>query len=165
MQNNKVLKDVRYALRLRNKKLEKIFELGDIRISEDEIEKLLSKDKTREFLNCNNKYLHGFLNGLIKYYRGDGTEEMRRKRTRFVRITKINANNLVLKKIKVALSLRNEDVADIFKLGEIDITNSELNGIFRNERSRIYRKCGDKYLRKFLKGLIVYKRGNLTEEK
>ncbi|MDR1831647.1 MAG: DUF1456 family protein [Fusobacteriaceae bacterium] len=164
MQNNKVLKDVRYALKLRNKKLEKIFGLGDVKITEEEIEKLLSKDKTKDFLNCNNKYLHGFLNGLIRYYRGEGTEEMRRKRTRFVRITKINANNLVLKKLKVALSLRNEDVAGIFRMGEISVTNSELNGMFRNERSKIYRKCGDKYLRKFLKGLIVYKRG-MPEEK
>ncbi|MDR3259954.1 MAG: DUF1456 family protein [Fusobacteriaceae bacterium] len=164
MQNNKVLKDVRYALKLRNKKMEKIFKLGSIEITEDEVEKLLSREKTREFMNCNNKYLHGFLNGLIIYYRG-GSEENAKKISKFVKISKTNANNLVLKKLKVALSLKAEDISTIFKMGDIEVTNSEISGMLRGESSKIYRTCGDKYLRKFLRGLIAYKRGNVQTEK
>ena len=69
------------------------------------------------------------------------------------------SNNDILKKIRVALELRDEDVIKILKLVDFDITKSELNALYRKEDHANYKACGDQLLRNFLNGLVIYKRG------
>ncbi len=73
-------------------------------------------------------------------------------------------NNDILKKIRIALQLRNTDIIDILKLVNYKITESELSALFRNENSANYKECGDQVLRNFLNGLIIYKRGPMDKE-
>lgn len=68
-------------------------------------------------------------------------------------------NNDILKKLRVALSLKNTDIIDILKLVDFNITESELGAIFRADDHPNYKLCGDQLLRNFLNGLIIYKRG------
>jgi uncharacterized protein YehS (DUF1456 family) len=68
-------------------------------------------------------------------------------------------NNDILKKIRVALELKDEDIIHILKLSEFEISKSELNALFRKPDHPNYRECGDQLLRNFLNGLITYKRG------
>lgn len=68
-------------------------------------------------------------------------------------------NNDILKKIRVALELKDEDVVAILKLADFDITKSELNALYRKPDHANYKECGDQLLRNFLNGLITYKRG------
>lgn len=68
-------------------------------------------------------------------------------------------NNDILKKIRVALELRDDDIIEILKLNDFEITKSELNALFRKEDHQNYVPCGDQLLRNFLNGLITYKRG------
>lgn len=68
-------------------------------------------------------------------------------------------NNDILKKIRVALELKDEDVVKILKLADFDITKSELNALYRNPEHPNYKECGDQLLRNFLNGLIIFKRG------
>ncbi len=68
-------------------------------------------------------------------------------------------NNDILKKIRVALELRDDDIIEILKLNDFEITKSELNALFRKEDHPNYVPCGDQLLRNFLNGLITYKRG------
>lgn len=68
-------------------------------------------------------------------------------------------NNDILKKIRVALELRDDDIIEILKLNDFDITKSELNALFRKDDHPNYVPCGDQLLRNFLNGLITYKRG------
>lgn len=68
-------------------------------------------------------------------------------------------NNDILKKLRVALQLRSEDIIEILKLVDFRITESELNALFRAEDHPHFVKCGDQILRNFLNGLIIYKRG------
>ena len=68
-------------------------------------------------------------------------------------------NNDILKKIRVALELRDEDIIEILKLSEFDVTKSELSALFRKEDHPNYKECGDQLLRNFLNGLIIHKRG------
>lgn len=81
------------------------------------------------------------------------------------------SNNDILKKIRVALNLKDEDIIHILKLAEFDVTKSELGALFRKEDHPNYRPCGDQLLRNFLNGLIIYNRGpnpqqiNKTENK
>ncbi|PIK13583.1 DUF1456 family protein [Halobacteriovorax sp. JY17] len=69
-------------------------------------------------------------------------------------------NNDILKKLRVALSYRDEDIIEILKLVEFDISKSELGALFRSEDHPKYMDCGDQLLRNFLNGLIIKKRGH-----
>jgi len=74
-------------------------------------------------------------------------------------------NNDILKKLRVALHLRDEDIIQILKLVEFDITKSELSAVFRKDDHPNYKPCGDQLLRNFLNGLIIYMRGTNEGEK
>ncbi|MDB5012637.1 MAG: hypothetical protein JWQ25_839 [Daejeonella sp.] len=69
------------------------------------------------------------------------------------------SNNDVMKKLRVALKLNDDDIVKILLLADFTITKSELGAIFRNEDHPNFKPCGDQILRNFLNGLIIYKRG------
>ena len=67
-----------------------------------------------------------------------------------------------MKKLRVALYLRDTDIIEVLKLVNFPVSKSELAAIFRNEDHPNYVPCGDQLLRNFLNGLIIYKRGPKT---
>jgi len=71
-------------------------------------------------------------------------------------------NNDILKKLRVALKLRDEDIIEILMLVDFKVTKSEVNALFRTEDHPNYKECGDQLLRNFLNGLIIYMRGPAT---
>ena len=75
------------------------------------------------------------------------------------------SNNYIIKKLRVALALRNEDIIEILKLVDFDITKGSLGDLFRNEDHPGFVEAGDQLLRNFLNGLIIYKRGKLDDPK
>jgi uncharacterized protein YehS (DUF1456 family) len=75
------------------------------------------------------------------------------------------SNNDILKKLRVALHLRNSDIVEICKLVDFNITESELTALFRSDDHPKFKACGDQILRNFLNGLIIYKRGRLDDKK
>ncbi len=75
------------------------------------------------------------------------------------------SNNDILKKLRVALSLKNEDVIEILALADFNITKGALGDLFRNEDHPGYVEAGDQILRNFLNGLIIKNRGKLAEPK
>ena len=68
-------------------------------------------------------------------------------------------NNDILKKLRVALKLKNTDIIEILKLVDFRITESELGALFRKEDHPNYKECGDQILRNFLNGLVIHLRG------
>lgn len=68
-------------------------------------------------------------------------------------------NNDILKKIRVALKLRDDDIVGILKLVDFNISKSELNAFFRKDDHPKYMELQDQILRNFLNGLIIHKRG------
>jgi uncharacterized protein YehS (DUF1456 family) len=68
-------------------------------------------------------------------------------------------NNDILKKLRIALKLQDTDIIEILKLADFEVSNAELNALFRNSEHRNYKECGDQLLRRFLDGLIIKKRG------
>jgi uncharacterized protein YehS (DUF1456 family) len=68
-------------------------------------------------------------------------------------------NNDILKKLRVAHKLRNEDIIDILKLADFEISKGALGDLFRNEDQPGFEEAGDQILRKFLDGLIIRLRG------
>ena len=72
-------------------------------------------------------------------------------------------NNDILKKLRVALHLRNDEIIAILALVDFKVTASELGALFRKEGHEHYKPCGDQLLRNFLNGLIIHMRGPLAE--
>lgn len=73
------------------------------------------------------------------------------------------SNNDILKKLRVALKLKNDDIQNILLLANFNVSISELNAFFRNEDHPNYKECGDQILRNFLNGLIIHLRGPREE--
>ena len=73
-------------------------------------------------------------------------------------------NNDVLKKIRVALQLRDDDIIEILGLVDFRISKSELGAFFRKEGHPNYMELQDQILRNFLNGLVIYKRGPMEEK-
>jgi uncharacterized protein YehS (DUF1456 family) len=68
-------------------------------------------------------------------------------------------NNDILKKLRIALELKDTDILDILKLAEFELSKTELSALFRSPDHRNYKECGDQILRNFLNGLIIRNRG------
>ncbi|MBW6482230.1 MAG: DUF1456 family protein [Vicingaceae bacterium] len=75
------------------------------------------------------------------------------------------SNNDILKKIRVALKLRDDDIIKICALVDFKITKSELGALYRSEDHPKYMECGDQFLRNFLNGLIIHLRGPMPPKK
>ena len=74
-------------------------------------------------------------------------------------------NNDILKKLRIALKLRDEDIIQILNLAEFTVSKGEISALFRAEDHPNYKECGDQFLRNFLNGLIIYMRGPAGEDR
>ncbi len=74
-------------------------------------------------------------------------------------------NNDILKKLRIALELKDTDMIEILKLADFKISKTELNALFRHPDHRNYKECGDQVLRRFLNGLIIRNRGPRDRKK
>jgi len=151
MNNNDVLRQLRYALNMNDSTMIEIFKLADHEIGQTILTGLLKKEDEEGFVNCGDVVLGYFLDGLILYKRGK--KEMKPGETR--RSDSRLTNNIILKKLRIALELKEDDMLAVLKLAEVDISKSELSALFRKEGHKNYKECGDQFLRKFLKGLFI----------
>lgn len=69
------------------------------------------------------------------------------------------SNNDVLKKLRFAMNLKDEQMKDIFELGGGNASVSEVAAYLAKEDNSSFRECTDKNLEYFLDGLITFKRG------
>jgi len=74
-------------------------------------------------------------------------------------------NNDILKKLRVALQLRDDEIVEILQLVDFRISKSEIGSFFRNENHPNYKECGDQILRNFLNGLVIHFRGTKENPK
>ena len=153
MTNNDFLRRLRYALNIKDNVMVQIFKKGNVVLTREDVIDYLKKDIDEGFKKLNNNDLIAFLDGLIIQKRGkreDGTPVPQ------VKVTKNNLNNILLRKLRIALSFKSYDMIKIFKLGGVEISEGELSALFRSEDHKNYKECGDKYIRVFLKGLTEY---------
>ena len=64
-------------------------------------------------------------------------------------------NNIILRKMKIALNLKDQDIVDIFRVANMRVSKSEINAFFRDPKSPDFRWCKDQFLRNFLQGLVL----------
>ncbi|KYC90372.1 MULTISPECIES: YehS family protein [Heyndrickxia] len=166
MDNNDILIRLRYALELKNKEMAEIFRLGGIEVSVPEVVKILIKTydeedfENEDQIKCTHSMLDSFLNGLIIYKRGKQEPKPGQANPPEAPLkTSGNVNNLLLKKVKIALALTTEDMLDIFKQAGLRVSKAELGALLRKEGHKNYKECGDNFARNFLKGLAIRYRG------
>ncbi|MBP2099409.1 YehS family protein [Enterococcus rivorum] len=159
MNNNDILIRLRYALDLKDQTMLEIFALGDLTMTEKELRELLTKQEDEELPRdavCDYRTLESFLNGLIIYKRGrQTTKDGQPMKPTFLITSQNQVNNVLLKKVKIALKLTSDDMIDALRLANVYASDSELSAILRKEGHRNYKECGDRYARNFLKGLTI----------
>lgn len=164
MENNDILIRFRYALDIKNSDMVEIFKLGGIAVTKDEVLKILTKSaddgeieaENDDQIKCNDSMLESFLNGFITFKRGKQEPKPGQDtETAQTLKTKERVNNLLLKKLKIALALTSEDMIDILAAAGVNITKGELSALLRKEGHKNYKECGDRYARNFLKGLAI----------
>ena len=164
MNNNDILIRLRYALDLKNTEMMDIFELGGVEVTIEEVRMLLKKSKDNYQdeaenvgnMECNNAMLDAFLNGFITFKRGKQDLKPGQAENPTLSITNNESvNNIILKKLKIALTLTSEEMLDILDEAGITVTKGELSAVLRKEGHKNYKECGDRYVRNFLKGLAL----------
>ena len=171
MDNNDILIRLRYALDIKDTEMVEIFKIGGIELTIEKVRKMLIKakdscnvevevqDEIEENIICTNSELESFLNGFIIFKRGLQDQKPGQSEKPVLAIkNNQNVNNIMLKKLKIALSLTSEDMLDIFNDSGLNVTKGELSALFRKEGHKHYKECGDKYARNFLKGLALKNR-------
>jgi len=152
--NNDILRRLRYALDISDSKMVAIFGLSGHHIEQSDLNGLLKKEDEEGYLECSNIMMAFFLDGLIIQKRGRKDSVSGNSAKTDVALT----NNSILKKLRIALEFKEDDMIAIMKLVDIAISKSELSALFRNNGHKNYKECGDQFLRNFLKGLTIRNR-------
>lgn len=146
MINNDILRRIRYTFDFNDDKMIDIFAQADCKVTREEISDWLKKEEDENFVKCTDTTLATFLNGLINNWRGkrEGPQPVPEKRL---------TNNIILRKLKIALDLKDDDVLAIMARAEFEMSKHELSALFRKPGHKHYRECKDQILRRFLHGM------------
>jgi uncharacterized protein YehS (DUF1456 family) len=170
MNNSDILIRLRYALDIKDSDMIEIFKLGDLEVTKEEVIKMLTKSKgsyhneaddndddvEEDEDNVSNFMLESFLNGFIIFKRGKQDPIVGQPERPVLSLKERGSvNNVMLKKLKIALTLTSQDMLDILEEAGVNVTKGELSALFRKEGHKHYIECGDKYARNFLKGLAI----------
>lgn len=123
-----------------------IFALGDLVVTRAEVSDWLKRDDNDDFKSLHDIKFASFLNGFINLKRGKREGEQPRPEKRLT-------NNMIFRKLRIALNMRDDDIMDVFKIVRIRVSKHELSALFRKPGQRQYRECKDQFLRNFLMGL------------
>ena len=153
MNYNDILRRVRYTFDFNDDRMIKLFALGGHEVTRAQISDWLKKEDDPAYVETDDLILAIFLNGLIIDRRGkkDGVELIPEKRLN---------NNIIFRKFKIALNLKDDDIVKIFKLVDLRVSKHEISALLRNPKQNQYRQCKDQFLRNFLHGMQVKYRDN-----
>jgi uncharacterized protein YehS (DUF1456 family) len=148
MTNNDILRRLRYALNLPDGLAVKIFALGGKEASPADLTLWMTKEEDPGYSPCRDEVLASFLDGFIVLRRGPRPEGSAAPSAE--RLT----NNLILKKLRIALAWQEDDVLGALAAGDMTVSRNELTALFRKPGQKNFKPCGDQLLRAFLTGLV-----------
>jgi uncharacterized protein YehS (DUF1456 family) len=146
MTNNDILRKIRYIFDFSDSKMINIFAQADYEVTREQISNWLKRDDDAAYKSCGDIQMASFLNGFINLKRG------RREGVQPAPESKLN-NNIIFKKLTIALNIRSEEILDIIESADFVLSKHELSAFFRKPDNKHYRVCKDQILRNFLKGL------------
>jgi uncharacterized protein YehS (DUF1456 family) len=146
MTNNDILRRLRYTFEFSDDQMIALFIAAEPIVDRTIISDWLKKEEDPDFQEIDDMHLAIFLNGLIDEKRGkkDGTP---------IPVEKSLTNNVILRKLKIAMNFRDEDILDVLSKADMKISKHELSALFRKPTHQHYRLCNDQFLRSFLQGL------------
>lgn len=151
MTNNDILRKLRYTYDFGDDQMISIFgSAGQIQ-TRAAISNWMKKDDDPDYKSMSDFDLAAFLNGFIYLKRGkqEGKELVHEKEL---------TNNLILRKLKIALNLTDDDIIELFTKADLTVSKTELSALFRRTDHKHYRPCKDQFLRNFLMGLQIKER-------
>jgi uncharacterized protein YehS (DUF1456 family) len=146
MDNNTVLRSLRYTMDINDKAMNDIFTLGGASFETSDVSAMLKAEDHEEFTELNDQGMMQFLDGLILQKRGPSDRAPGKDEEEI-------SNNLILRKIRIAFELKEDDMIRTIGKGGFVVKKAELSALFRKKGHKHYRACGDQLLRYFLKGL------------
>ena len=157
MNNNDILRRIRYIFDFNDSKMIDLFNSVNYEVTREDVSDWLKKEDDESYTEISDTELAIFLNALIIEKRGkrEGTQPEPENEL---------SNNIIFRKIKIALDLKAEDIIGIFLLIDKKISMHELSAFFRKTTHKSYKPCQDQYLRNFLSGLQMKYR-NTSEAK
>ena len=147
MNTNDILFKLKTALSLDNQKMIEAYSLANHKMKPEHLEHLLKRRQDNGFELCSYEELGLFLDGLVLLKRGPSP-----KKTNENEVVELT-NNLILKKLRIALELKEPEIEIIFGLGEADLSKQQLSSLFRKEGHKNFKACSDELLMAFLGGL------------
>lgn len=154
MTNNDILRRIRYTFDFSDSKMISLFALAGETVTREQISDWLKKDSHEDYKGLKDYLLATFLNGFINDKRGVKEGEP-------APIEKELNNNIILRKLRIALNYVDEDMLAVMELADFRISKPELTAFFRRPGHKHYRICKDQILRNFLQGLqIKYRNSN-----
>ena len=149
MRTNDIFRKITQSLTLGNLQIQQLFALSAIDLNDKEIANLLKTDYQPGFEPMPDYVLLIFLNNLIEQQRGkknDAEQEVIEKHAKI-------SNNDVLKKLRIAYNLHEQQVRDALKLATIELTKSDLAALFRKPGHVHFKACDDELVLDFIEGL------------
>ena len=153
MTNNDVLRRIRYTFDFNDTPMIALFALADHQVSREQISAWLKKDDDPDYQECSDTELAIFLNGLINDKRGKKTGPQAEPEHSLT-------NNIIFRKLKIALNLKDEDILEIMQLADFRMSKHELSAFFRKPKHKNYRLCKNQILRNFLTGMQLKYKGS-----
>lgn len=150
MKTNQILTAIITPLKLTDKEMLDIYQLAGLPMTASRLASLLCTEEDQGFGLCSFEELGAFLDGLILSRRGPSPQKNIEEKV--IPLT----NNLILKKLRIALELKEPETEIIFALGEATLSRQELKSLFRKESHKNFRACSDAWLAAFLEGLDEY---------
>jgi len=144
--NNDILRRLRYTFDFSDSKMIEIFKLADYNVTREQVSNWLKKDDDEAYASCGDIPFSAFLNGLIIEKRGKQDKPLPEPDKKLT-------NNIILRKLKIAFDMKNEDVLAFLSTNGLSISKHELSAFFRRTDHKHYRLCKDQVLRNFLQGL------------
>jgi uncharacterized protein YehS (DUF1456 family) len=146
--NNDVLRRIRYTFDYSDSKMISLFALAGETVTREQVSNWLKKDDHDDYKGLKDYLLATFLNGLINDKRGVKEGEP-------APIEKELTNNIVLRKLRIALNYVDADMLAVMELADFRISKPELTAFFRKPGHKHYRICKDQILRNFLQGIQI----------
>jgi len=148
---NDILYRIKKALNLTEEEILQAYQLADFPMEAAHLSALLKRRYDKAFIPCSYEELGLFLDGLILLKRGPSPRQTE-KSDEVITLT----NNLILKKLRIALMLKEMETEIIFNLADITLSRQELKSLFRKEGHKNFKPCSDMLLMGFLEGLAEF---------
>jgi uncharacterized protein YehS (DUF1456 family) len=155
MARNELLRTICSALEMNDETVIQVFGHAGRSVGVSMVTALQKSEDQDDYIPCSDPVFGFFLDGLIIQRRGqkEGAPLPADKP-----VAALN-NNDILKKLRIALDLKEEELLEIFTLAGQTLSKHELTALFRKQGHKHYKECSNQVLAVFIKGLKLRFKG------